>query len=118
MKRLWPLLLCLSGCDCQPPMPTNDAGIDAGVDAGFDAGIDAGAQGELTFTIEDFGGVLRGDSLVRVGTFTNTRETAIAVSSLTVSGAGFLLLGGPTLTVPAHGETTVQVQFAPLTLGV
>lgn len=105
MRRLPLLLVCLTGCLCQPPPPTDDAGVDGG---------DTGA---FEFSLGAFGAVLRGDFALRTVTFANSRRTPVEVRSFAVSGSSFSLVGPTTLVVPAQGEATVQVRFAPETLG-
>ncbi len=81
-----------------------------------DAGVDAG---RLSFAFEaDFGAVLRGDAVEHVGTFTNTTARPITVSDLVVAGPHFTRVDSPTLTVPASGEATLRVRYAPTTFGV
>lgn len=102
MRRLPLLLVCLTGCLCQPPNPGNDAGVD---------------DGALEFSLGAFGAVLRGDFALRTVTFANSRRTPVEVRSFAVSGSSFSLVGPTTLLVPAQGEASVQVRFAPETLG-
>lgn len=105
MRRFPLLLVCLTGCFCQPPHPTGDAGVDGG------------DPGSLEVSLGAFGAVLRGDFALRTVTFANSHRVPVEVRSFSVTGASFSLVGPTTLSVPAQGEATVQVRFAPETLG-
>ena len=109
MKRLSLLLVCLAGCQCQLPPPPTDAGVDAGV-------VDAGT-GSVTFLIDTFGEVARGEAVERTGTLTNSGSEAVELSPLTITGSFFTLVGTTTIQVPAGGEATTQIRFAPTALG-
>ncbi|MDP1824404.1 MAG: choice-of-anchor D domain-containing protein [Archangium sp.] len=104
--KLLPILVGLSGCLCLPPPPPME-----------DAGVDGGDEGTLEFTLEAFSAVLRGDSVLITGTFSNSRNAVAEVRSLAVSGASYSLVGPATLEVPAQGEATLQLKFAPESLG-
>lgn len=111
MRRLPVLLIaCLAGCDCQPrPLPMDDAGVDAGTDP--DAGV-----GLLEISLSEFGEVLRGNSVDRPVLFKNARTSAVDLT-LSVTGAGFSLVGPSSLHLEPGAEASVQVRFSPAGLG-
>lgn len=106
MRRLSFLLLCFAGCQCQPPPPDTDAGVDAG-----------SQPGALEFTLSPFTPVLRGEWLDRTGTFKTTGTEDAEVTGLALTGDGFALIGPSSLRVPAGGEATLTVRLQPTTLG-
>ena len=106
MRPLSLLMVCFAGCQCQPPPPPADGGVDAGVDAGT-----------LTFRVDAFGEVARGEAVERTGTFTNSGSQAVQLSALSITENFFSVLGATTLEVPAAGEASIQLRFAPTALG-
>ena len=65
-----------------------------------------------------FGDVLVGSTAVQTVTVSNTGDTGVNISRAAVSGHGFQLIGGtPSGTLPAGGSMSLQLQFAPASLG-
>ena len=79
-----------------------------------------GSQGVLSpySTSVKFGDVTVGASATQSVTISNTGTASVNISSATISGPGFTVVGGNPLTsVPVGQSVTVQMQFAPVTMG-
>ena len=66
----------------------------------------------------DFGNVPVGGNSTKSVTVTNSGTASVTVSQAQISGAGFALTGGtPLSSIPAGQSVTLQVRFAPASLG-
>ena len=89
--------------------------------AGPDAKKGSGGTGVLSAsaTSLSFGNVAVGNNKIQSVTITNTGSTAIKLSEVSATGAGYTLAGGnSSVTIPAGQSGTLQIQLAPASAGV
>lgn len=75
------------------------------------------AAGPIQVGFFGFDTALRGETIRKPIVFTNLGDRPEKISGLAVSGSGFSVEGGPDLDVPANGQATAAVLFAPTAFG-
>jgi hypothetical protein len=90
----------------------------AGIAAANGNAVLSGAQFNANTSTINLGNVALGDTKTAMITFTNSTNSAVAITNISVSGAGFNAGGIPSGTILNPGQTaTLSITFAPAATG-